>query len=319
MRSAAAVLVLAALTFPAGAGAAPRAAARAGEKRAALPVFDSRKAFEHLRAQVAFGPRVPGTEAHARCREYLASVLRPLAARVDAQTFRANHPRFAGGLALTNVVARFHLEEFPDARRRLALVAHWDCRPWSDESPDPRDHAVPVPGANDGASGVAVLLEMARLFHEAPPTVGVDLVLVDGEDLGTDDFPEGWCLGSKFYVSRLGRERPMGAIVLDMIGDADLSIPVEVNSRANAPWLVERIWSAAARAGYREIFDPADGPSVFDDHMPFALVGIPAVDVIDYEYPAWHTPGDDVSKVSAASLEAVGASLVELLYGGWLP
>lgn len=237
---------------------------------------------------------------------------------MDVQTFSARHPRYPEGLTLTNIAARFGLERFPDGGSRIALVAHWDSRPWCDASPDPADHALPVPGANDGASGVAVLLEMARLLRESPPDLGVDLVFVDGEDLGTDDFPAGYCIGSKRYVAAIGEVRPFAAIVLDLVGDADLSIPVEPQSRASAPWLVEKIWEAASRAGQRRYFDPSDVPPVYDDHVPFIAAGIPAVDLIDFDYAAWHTPQDDLSNVSAASLGAVGATLVELLYGGAL-
>jgi Zn-dependent M28 family amino/carboxypeptidase len=262
---------------------------------------------------------VPGTPAHARCRDLLLATLRPLADRVDVETFRVEHPRFPGGLALTNVVARFGLERFPRGDRPIALVAHWDSRPWCDASPEAKHHTIPVPGANDGASGVSVLLELARLFRAAPPPLGVDLVFVDGEDLGTDDYMAGYCLGSRRYVSGLGDDPPFAAIVLDMVGDADLSIPVEIQSRRSAPWLIERIWSAARRAGQGRVFDPTEGPAVYDDHVPFIAAGIPAVDLIDFDYPPWHTPGDDLSKVSAASLHAVGACMVELLYGGSLP
>jgi hypothetical protein len=292
---------------------APAPAAPAGR-----PAFDGKRALASVRAQVAFGPRVPGTSGHAACLEHLTASLRRFTDQVEIQTFAEEHPAFPKKLVMSNVIARFETGRFPDPRDRVVLMAHWDTRPWCDESKDPAERAMPVPGANDGASGVAVLLELARLLGGSAPPVGVDIVLVDGEDLGTEAYPRGYCMGSRHYAASVSASPPLCAIVLDMVGDADLSIPVEPFSRANAAWLIEEIWAAAVRARTGGVFDRAEGPEVFDDHVSMAAVGIPSVDLIDFDYPHWHTPRDTPDKVSAESLAAVGKTIVELLFGGRL-
>ena len=223
------------------------------------------------------------------------------------QRFRSESP--AGGVDLTNVIASFRLEE----RERVLLAAHWDTRMVADLDPDPARQAEPILGANDGASGVAVLLALAELMAERPPSVGVDLVFFDGEDGGGGGGLGDWCLGSSYYAAHLGSYAPRYAVVIDMIGDSDLGIPMEANSLAAHPRLVSQVWEAATRVGSESFLDH-QGPAMYDDHVPLIRAGIPAVLVIDPHYESWHTTEDTPDKCSPESLGEVGRVLVDLVY-----
>ncbi len=273
------------------------------------PTFDEQRAFEDLKAQVAFGPRAPGSEGHARCRDWLAEQLKAAGAtHVTLQEF----PDTVGGVpyALTNVRARFG----PATGAWIVLGAHWDTRLWADRDPDPSKHNLPVLGANDGASGVAVLLETARAFGRRPPPVGVEIVLFDGEDLGRGVGVADFCRGSRHYVRVLQHPRPSLVVVLDMIGDADLDIYYEQNSYNVAPNIVERIWQGAEKVG-ATAFHPEPRHNVYDDHAPFIEAGIPGINLIDFDYPAWHTTSDSLVRVSANSLGQVGRTVLWYVYG----
>lgn len=294
-------------------GEAPAAGARASP-RVDRPAFDSARAFEHLRRQVAFGPRVPGTPGHAAQLAWMKEYLATRADTVIEQPF--THTTRAGEtLAMTNLFARFR----PDAQDRVLLVAHWDTRPTSDQASSAADRAKPVPGANDGASGTAVLLELADMFRRTPPTIGVDLLLVDGEDYGPtgDDM----YLGAKHFAANLpAGYRPFYGILLDMVGDRDLRFPVESNSQQFAPEVVQRVWGLAQEMGYGDIFPLSDGGAVEDDHIPLNRAGIRTIDIIDFDYGPghryWHTPQDVPENTSAESLRIVGEVIAELVYRG---
>jgi Zn-dependent M28 family amino/carboxypeptidase len=189
-------------------------------------------------------------------------------------------------------------------RPQIILGAHYDTRMFADNDPDPSKQLEPVPGANDGASGVAVLLELARVLpaDSAP----VWLVFFDAEDNGRIEGWD-WILGSQAFVEGL-EFQPEAAVIVDMIGDADQNIYIERNSD---PALVQEIWNIAAELGYEQSFIPRPKYSMLDDHTPFLQAGIPAVDIIDFDYPYWHTSEDTVDKVSAESLEVVGITLQE--------
>jgi Zn-dependent M28 family amino/carboxypeptidase len=191
-----------------------------------------------------------------------------------------------------------------DERPQIILGAHYDTRMFADNDPDPAKHLEPVPGANDGASGVAVLLELARVLPE--DSIPVWLVFFDTEDNGRIEGWD-WILGSQAFVDGLDFQ-PEAAVIVDMIGDADQNIYIERNSD---PALVDEIWGIAAELGYQGAFIPTPKYSMLDDHAPFLKAGIPAVDIIDFDYPYWHTIEDTVDKVSAQSLEAVGRTLEE--------
>jgi hypothetical protein len=269
------------------------------------PPFDAERAFADLETQVGFGPRVPGSEGHARTRAWLVETLTAQGAKVEEDAFQA------AGLDLHNIVARFR----PEAAARVMLFAHWDTRPVADMDPDPARRAQPVPGANDGASGVAVLLELGRMFAAAPPPVGVDLVLLDGEDQGEFRPPyDGVLLGSKRFAKVYRGPRPRLGILLDMVGDRQLAIPREELSRACCPRTVEKIWQAAKDLGHGGVFVDEDGAAVIDDHVPLNRAGLGVVDLIDFSYPAWHTTSDLPEATSAASLRAVGEVVAEVVY-----
>jgi Zn-dependent M28 family amino/carboxypeptidase len=202
---------------------------------------------------------------------------------------------------------------YPGAGRRIMLCAHWDSRPVSDMDPDSSKTRLPIPGANDGASGVAVLLELGRLIRDHQPPVGVDIVLFDGEDYGSDEWPGGWFLGSKYFMENAGGYRPRLALLVDMIGDADLQIYREGLSQKFAPDLNDYIWAIAAEVG-SEAFVDAVGDTVSDDHISLLSKGVKSIDIIDFDYPYWHTQEDTPDKCSAESLGEVGRVLTAAIY-----
>ena len=278
------------------------------------PAFDGEAALELVRTQVGFGPRVPGTEGHARQLDWMLERLDTLAPVLQADSF--THVTTSGDtLALVNVLARFA----PEATRRVLLLAHWDTRPTSDRAADSTLHDVPVPGANDGASGTAVLLELAGLLAADPPPLGVDLLWVDGEDYGptVDDM----LLGARRFAASLPEDgRPIYGLLLDMVGDADPSFPVEAISAQHANPVVRKVWRVAERLGYRDYFPTAVGAQLVDDHVPLIEAGLPTANIIDFTYGPgngwWHTPEDVPERLSASTLEMVGEIVTELIYSG---
>ena len=276
----------------------------------ALPSFSAENAFALLERQCAFGPRVPNTIAHDSCRAFLVAELRKYAGSVLEQTFTHTTPRLPGELKLTNIVASFN----PQAGQRVLLGAHWDSRPWADQEADSSKHNMPVLGANDGASGVAILLEVARLLKSNPPPVGVDVILFDGEDFGAPEDSRSYAIGSQYYARhKAPNYSPMFGILLDMVGDRNLEIFQEGNSLRYASGVVDRVWSLAARLGIKE-FVAGARHEIFDDHIPFLEAGIPMIDLIDFDYPHWHTTQDTPDKCSPASLEKIGKVVLAALY-----
>jgi len=270
---------------------------------------DGARAQARVVLQVAAGPRVPGQPAHERILGWLTAELARLGGRVERQAF--SDSSLGRPLALTNVIARFG----PRTGRRIVLCAHWDSRPWSDQDPDPAFRDTPVPGANDGASGVAVLLEVAERMHRRAPPVGVDLVFFDGEDQGRASAGQEFCLGARHYAAGFGAggERPMAAFLFDMVGDRDLEIHPEVQSSERAANLVALVLDAARATGATQ-FRPDPRYAITDDHIPLLEAGVPAVDIIDFDYPAWHTHRDLPEQTSPASLAAVARVAAWIVY-----
>jgi hypothetical protein len=281
-----------------------------GEVEAA-PAFDAARAWTHLEAQCAFGPRVPGTEAHARCLAYLEEALRATGGEVALLPFQAPAPGRADSIEMTNLRARFGGSGAP-----LLLGAHWDTRAWADRDPDPSQRSRPVLGANDGASAVAVLLVLAEAFGRESPPHPVEIAFFDGEDQGREGDERSYCLGSQAYAGALG-SRPRAVIILDLVGAKDLHICREEYSEANAPWLNDLLFSRARDMGLAG-FEDRVCYGVFDDHVPFLERGIPAVDLVDMHYREWHTAGDTPGACSSESLRQLGDLLVGIVYGGTL-
>jgi Zn-dependent M28 family amino/carboxypeptidase len=207
-------------------------------------------------------------------------------------------------LPLRNVLARWR----PDAAGRVLYLTHWDTRPVSESASDPAQRRLPVPGANDGASGVALFVALGDVLKRTPPSVGVDLLFVDGEDYGDFDKKQDVLMGSTYFAAHPPEPgyRPLYGVLFDMIGDADLRIYQEVNSVQAAPEIVSRVWGQAAELGYQRVFVPEARFQVTDDHIPLIDKGWRVIDVIDIEYPYHHTPQDLLDKVSARSLQIVG-------------
>ncbi len=269
--------------------------------------FDGAAAFKYLEAQLGFGPRIPGSTGHGNMARWLDSLLRARADTVVAQHW-THVTRSGDSLPMHNFLARFN----PGATIRLLFLAHWDTRPKAD-GPSSRDSTLPVPGANDGASGVAVLLGMADALKRVPPEIGVDLLFVDGEDYGSFDAGQDQdvLIGSRHYAAHLPTgPTPRFAILFDMVGDKDLRLPQEGFSVTGAPDVVNQVWALAARIGHGDVFVPEEGISLTDDHIPLQQVGIRAIDLVDFSFGpgnAWHhSPDDTIDKVSAASLQVVG-------------
>ncbi|HUL43198.1 MAG TPA: M28 family peptidase [Bacteroidota bacterium] len=276
---------------------------------AQVPEFDGNRAFGELTKQMAFGPRVPGTSAHNQCLQYLQTALQGTGATIQNQPFE--HTGYNGELLkMTNIFGSFET----NASTRILLVAHWDSRPQADQDPDPTKRSLPVPGADDGASGVAILLEIARHLQDHPPAVGVDMLFVDGEDYGREGDLDNYLLGTKYFVSHQPPGfKPAFGILLDMVGDKDLEIPKEPNSLQYAPDIVDLIWSTAKSLGVYQFSDRIQR-AVIDDHLPLNEAGIKTVDLIDFDYPPWHTTEDTADKCSSESLQAVGRVLMQVIY-----
>jgi len=272
--------------------------------------FDGQAAYGLLVKQCDFGPRVPDTSAHDSCRAFLVAELKKNADRVAEQTFEEYLEGLQKRVKLTNIIASFNLQ----ATQRILLCAHWDSRPWADQDPDTSKRRQPVLGANDGASGVAVLLEVAKTLKRTPPPVGVDIIFFDGEDAGLTGQTDTYLAGSRYFArTKDVRFNPMMGILLDMVGDANLQLYKEINSVNYAGAVVDRVWNLAARLGVSE-FIPSAKHEVIDDHISLLNVGIPVVDVIDFDYDDWHTTGDTPDKCSAQSLEKVGRVVLAAVY-----
>lgn len=259
--------------------------------------FEGARAYEDVITQVDMGPRTPGSEGHAQIREWMRVELENSGWMVEVhETTRLGHPIY-------NVVAKRSAEP-----PQIILAAHYDTRLVSDQDPDPAKQTEPVPGANDGASGVAVLLELARTLPN--DTAPVWLVFFDAEDNGRVDGWD-WILGSRAFAEEIPVQ-PEAVVIVDMIGDANLNIHYEKNSD---PAIRAEIWTTAAQLGHGNVFIPDEKYSMLDDHTPFVEKGIPAVDIIDFDYAYWHTTADTPDKVSPESLQAVGDTLWHWVVG----
>ena len=309
------LLALAAVTACGATSDKPAAATRASNE------FNADSAMSYIRQQLAFGPRVPGTEPARKTGDWIVAHLHATADTVLEQ--RWTHTLANGKLLpMRNIFARFK----PNAKERILYVTHWDTRPVADMESDPVKAGMPIPGANDGASGVALLLAVSDALKKAPPGVGVDLLFVDGEDWGTFTPDVDVLIGSTYFAEHLpgAGYRPLFGVLWDMIGDADLNIYQEVNSAQAAPEVVQKVWGLAKDMGYEKYFIPEAKEPITDDHVPLIKAGLRVIDVIDIDYGPrnasglvttsyHHTLDDTIDKVSAKSMKIVGDVAVALL------
>lgn len=292
------------------------------QKPVEVPAFNADSAYYYVEKQVKFGPRIPGTPPHTQTGDFLVKKLKGFGAQVREEKFEAT--TFDGRqLQFRNIVAKFS----PTLTKRILLAAHWDTRPFADKG-----DKKPFPGANDGASGVGVLLEVARHFSEALPAVGVDIIFFDGEDWGeTEDVdkspPEGWeswwCLGSQYWAKRAKQTRYTAyyAILLDMVGAAHAQFFREGESMNSAPSVVEKVWSHAHALGYTDYFVKETKSAITDDHIYINRIAqIPAIDIVQFQPGIGyfgdyhHTQKDNLSLISKETLKAVGATLLRVVY-----
>ena len=280
-----------------------------------VPRFDENHAFSYLVAQCDFGPRNPGSDGYYACLDYLITELDQSANEIILQDFSYQERRYNKQYNLQNIIARFN----PDSEFQTVISAHWDTRPWADQEDLRQDRDQPIIGANDGASGVAILLELAKIMGENPPPIGVNLVFFDGEDLGVPGENETYCQGSRFFAKNLPIPRPDEAINLDMVGDKQLVLPIERYSLEYHPELVRHLWDRAKDMGLDAFIGRVDY-AIYDDHIPLnEIAGIPSIDIIDFKYPNsyanfWHTMNDIPENCSEESLGQVGALMVDYIY-----
>ena len=280
--------------------------------------FDGNNAYNLVKVQCDFGPRVPGTPAHSKCAEWLKQQLRDYCDSTIVQ--QAQVTTFDGTtLNIKNLIGIIN----PDADNRILLLAHWDCRPWADNDPDPAKHKEPVMGANDAASGVAVLLELARVMNNKKPTVGVDILLTDAEDWGTNNVEESWALGTQYWAKHPHVEgySPRFGILLDMVGAKGAKFSKEIQSMQYAPSVVNEVWDMAQQSGYGSYFDNNAGGAITDDHIVVNQMGIKCIDIIDMRqggdtgfFDGWHTTGDTLDKIDPTVLKVVGQTVANVIY-----
>lgn len=294
------------------------------EKTVNRKPFDADSAYQRIAEQVAFGPRVPGTDAHKKCEQYIAEKLQGYGADT-VWVQRGVMKAFNGeNLPVANVLASFN----ESAARRILFVAHYDTRPWADQEVDASKRNKPILGANDGGSGVGVMLEMARVIGMQLPKVGIDFLFTDVEDYGAPEDEgtgeDSWCLGTQFWAQNKpysSGNRPVYGVVLDMVGGVEARFHREYTSCRFAPSVVDRVWGMAASTEYASFFPNEIGGAIVDDHHYVNSVGIPCVDVVESSNsetggfpPTWHTHDDNMDNIDRSTLKAVGEVMLKLVY-----
>lgn len=293
--------------------------AAAGDVMTTAPLvgFNADSAYQYVSKQVAFGPRVPNTEAHKKTGDWLVGELKRHGMKVTEQN--VNLKAFDGTiLNARNIFGQIN----PEVSDRILLLAHWDSRPWADQDPDPKKRDLPVDGANDGASGVGVLLEIARQLALSDSKKGIDILFVDAEDWGTEGDDQSWALGAKYFAENppIAGYSPQVGILLDMVGGKDAQFCREYYSERSAPQVAEAIWTTAESLGYGSMFPNRMGSAIMDDHIQLIRAGIPAIDIIEYHpegdsgfNPRWHTASDNMEGISKETLNAIGRTLMTWL------
>lgn len=287
--------------------------------------FSADSAYGYVERQVAFGPRIPGSNAHKACREWLTSQLGSYA---DTVMVTGTPVKAWDGntLPVHNILGRFN----PQSTTRILLLAHYDTRPWADHDPDEDARMLPFDGANDGASGVGVLLEIARNLAKERPEIGVDILLTDVEDYGARNDvqvageEDSWCLGSQQFVQNLpynAVDAPRYGILLDMVGGKNARFPQEYFSARYAQKPTAKVWAMAKKLGLGNRFPTSEGGSINDDHIPFIRAGIPVTDIIESANPStgsfnptWHTHADNMENIDKTTLGDVGRVVLNVIY-----
>jgi Peptidase family M28 len=285
------------------------------------PEFNSDSAFAFVKAQCDFGPRVPGTKSHAACADYLVGKLKQYTPDVLVQSGKVT--TYNGvNLDIKNIIAQFNVA----SKKRILLFAHWDTRPWADRDSIREDE--PILGADDGGSGVGILLEMARVLSTNSPAIGIDIAFFDAEDYGTKPGEEGhdnsYGLGTQYWCRNpapAGYKADYG-ILLDMVGARNAQFGLEGHSKQYAPGVLANVWNAAGRIGFSNYFIYLEGPFFTDDHVYVnELAGIPSIDIIHMSMvtangfpPHWHTHRDNMDVIDRKTLKAVGQTLLEVIF-----
>ena len=290
-----------------------------------VPIFNPDSAYHYVKAQCDFGPRVPGTEAHAACLNYFVEQFNRFNA--DTVIVQEGETMIYDGskMPIRNVVASYGIGK----PNRVMICAHWDSRAFADNDINPDNRRKPIIGANDGASGVGVILELARQLGTKDAAMGVDLILFDLEDWGAPDWAQsqlsdgGWALGSKYWAQRphIPGYQAQFAILLDMVGAPGAQFYREYFSDQYASWVIDRVWNKAADLGLSHIFVNQRGGGVTDDHLNVIRAGIPCIDIIQFQPDTesgfgdyWHTHNDDMRNIDPSTLDAVGRVLMEIVY-----
>lgn len=288
-----------------------------GRNENPVPLFNADSCLAYVKAQTDFGPRVPNTDAHKECGIFLEDFFKRQGLETEIQEIVLT--AYDGTrLNARNIIASVN----PDTKSRIFLCAHWDSRPFCDEDPDPSNRSKPVTGANDGASGVAVLMELARIMAKDAPSIGVDLILFDAEDYGVSENTESYCLGSQYWAANIDKRtyKPSFGILLDMVGADDAVFLREAVSMRYAPFAVEMVWKRAGELGYSSMFLNENTGALIDDHYFINRIsGIPCIDIIHYTnengFPStWHTADDTLENISRSTLSAVGDVLCHIIY-----
>lgn len=291
----------------------------------AIPAFNADSAYSYVEAQLSFGNRTPGSKGWEQCAHWLEQQMGRHCDTVIVQSFKAT---LWDGQSVPgrNIIGSLN----PTAQKRVLLAAHWDSRLWADHDPDDANHRRPVPGANDGASGAAVLLEMARVMSQMPPSVGVDFMLFDVEDQGQPEWADTyedntWCKGSQHWAQNrhLPYYTAVYGVLFDMVGTAEPRFTKEQVSRHYAPGLTDKLWNTAAALGYGNIFVSQNTDPILDDHLYVnQIAGIPMVDIVQNSpttsfFTHWHTTTDNLDNVSAESLRIVATVTMKTIYGDY--
>lgn len=289
------------------------------------PDFNADSAYIYLQEQCDFGPRTMNSTAHDKCEKWIIQKFEQYGCKVTTQKATLNG--YDGTpLRSTNIMASYN----PEATTRIMFCAHWDCRPWADNDPDSTNWHKPIIAANDAASGVGVMIELARILKGSGLELGVDFICFDAEDYGTPQWFEGedpgdtWALGAQYFANNLPEGyAPRYGILLDMVGGVGAKFYREGMSMQYAPAIVKKVWNAAHQVGYGSYFPKADGGMITDDHIPVnQTANIPCIDVIPYYPdcaqssfgPTWHTIADNMDNIDKNTLKAVGQTMVQVLF-----